>query len=233
MKEPIVQVRQASITAPQEAYKELYSLLPSTTPLSSVVNLSRAMTRTMPHYRSTGTSGIVFNTDQIAHVRPLTFDERYTFGLAPVNKRDAYVVEALVDFATSYAANEPVFVDNWAEMSGLYGLLERVDEAHALRAELLADVDTPKPTGDVKRSLASVFSPVTLSSLESNHRCLTLYLWLSYRLAPIFCDQKGARELRKRVEKAIETTLDGIKFERNDRHTGAKHKRAVVSGVRV
>ncbi|BGO99193.1 ATP-dependent RNA helicase SUV3, mitochondrial [Rhodotorula toruloides] len=233
MKEPIVQVRQASITAPPEAYKELYSILPASTPLSRVVSLSRAMTRTMPHYRSTGTGGIAFNTDTIAHIRPLTFEERYTFGLAPVNKRDAYVVESLMDFASSYAAGEPVFVDDWADKSGLFGLLERVDEAHAMRAELLADENAPKPTGDVKRSLISVFSPVTLSSLESNHRCLTLYLWLSYRLAPIFCDQKGARELRKRVEKAIETTLDGIKFERSDRSSGAKHKRAVASGMRV
>ncbi|GEM06101.1 ATP-dependent RNA helicase suv3 [Rhodotorula toruloides] len=233
MKEPIVQVRQASITAPAEAYKELYSILPATTPLSRVVSLSRAMTRTMPHYRSTGTGGIAFNTDTIAHIRPLTFEERYAFGLAPVNKRDAYVVDALVDFATSYAAGEPVFVDEWADKAGLFGLLERINEAHGMRAELLANEDTPKPTGDVKRSLISVFSPVTLSSLESNHRCLTLYLWLSYRLAPIFCDQKGARDLRKRVEKAIETTLDGIKFERTDHSTGAKHKRAVASGMLV
>lgn len=234
MKQPTVQVTQASLSAPFDSFKALFALLPPTTPLSRIFALSRAITRTRPHYRATGTVQLGEVGDKIAHVKPLSFFERYTFGLAPVNTRDALVVETLVHFATSYARGEKVIMEQWGDEMGIPELLERVADAAAQQASASASATTATglpqfPTAALTRRQSAVFTPQMLQSLESYHRCLTLYLWLSYRLAPIFCDQLAARELRLRVEKAIETALAGIRFERVDRGKGAKRNRARFS----
>lgn len=231
MKQPTVQVTQASLSAPFDSFKALFALLPPTTPLSRIFALSRAITRTKPHYRATGTVQLGEVGDKIAAVKPLTFFERYTFGLAPVNTRDALVVDTLVRFAESYARGEKILMDQWGDEMGIYGLLDRVADAAAQQKLARSESSSSpqpdwKPTATLTRRQAAVFTPQMLQSLESYHRCLTLYLWLSYRLAPIFCDQPAARELRNRVEKAIETALAGIRFERVDRSRGAKRNKA-------
>ncbi|GAA5960062.1 hypothetical protein JCM8115_004515 [Rhodotorula mucilaginosa] len=234
MKQPTVQVTQASLSAPFDSFKALFALLPPTTPLSRIFALSRAITRTKPHYRATGTVQLGEVGDKIAAVKPLTFFERYTFGLAPVNTRDALVVDTLVRFAESYARGEKILMDQWGDEMGIYDLLDRVADAAAQQELARRESSSSSPQPDWKptaaalltRRQAAVFTPQMLQSLESYHRCLTLYLWLSYRLAPIFCDQPAARELRNRVEKAIETALAGIRFERVDRSRGAKRNKA-------
>ena len=229
MKQPTVQVTQASLSAPFDSFKALFALLPPTTPLSRIFALSRAITRTKSHYRATGTVQLGEVGDKIAAVKPLTFFERYTFGLAPVNTRDALVVDTLVRFAESYARGEKILMDQWADEMGIYDLLDRVADAAAQQKLARESPTRPEwtPTAaTLTRRQAAVFTPQMLQSLESYHRCLTLYLWLSYRLAPIFGDQPAARELRNRVEKAIETALAGIRFERVDRSRGAKRNKA-------
>ncbi|GAA5980898.1 hypothetical protein JCM10908_003909 [Rhodotorula pacifica] len=228
MRQPTVQVTQASLSAPFDSFKALFALLPPTTPLSRIFALSRAITRTKPHYRATGTVQLGEVGDKIADVKPLTFFERYTFGLAPVNTRDALVVDTLIRFAESYARGEKILMEQWGEEMGIYGLLDRVADA-ATQQKLARDSPPEWTPAALTRRQAAVFTPQMLQSLESYHRCLTLYLWLSYRLAPIFCDQPAARELRNRVEKAIETALAGIRFERVDRSKGAKRNKARVA----
>ncbi|GAA5873176.1 hypothetical protein JCM3774_000072 [Rhodotorula dairenensis] len=230
MQQPTVQVTRASLSAPFDSFKALFALLPPTTPLSRIFALSRAITRTKPHYRATGTVQLGEVGDKIAAVEPLTFFERYTFGLAPVNTRDALVVDTLVRFAEAYARGEKILMEQWGAEMGIYDLLDRVADA-AQQQQKLARADAPSspawtPATLLTRRQAAVFTPHMLQSLESYHRCLTLYLWLSYRLAPIFCDQAAARQLRTRVEKAIETALAGIRFERVDRSKGAKRNKA-------
>ncbi|GJN92169.1 hypothetical protein Rhopal_005199-T1 [Rhodotorula paludigena] len=235
MAQPTVQVTQASLAAPFESFKALYALLPPSTPLSRIFNLSRAITRTKPHYRVTGTQSFGEVGDLIARIHPLTFQERYLFGSAPVNLRDARVVEALVEFARAYALGNPILMAQWAADAGVFDVLDRVQEAREAQ-QAAADAAAQSgggstgapqsPSDGLTRKQAAVFTPTMLQSLESFHRCLTLYLWLSYRLAPIFCDQAAARELRRRVEVAIEGALAGVRFERVDRGAGAKRNKA-------
>ncbi|GAA6059376.1 hypothetical protein JCM10212_003274 [Sporobolomyces blumeae] len=230
MAEPTVQVTRASLTAPFEAFKRIYELLPPSTPMSRLFSIARAITRTKPHYRSTGTASFGDVGDRIAHIHPLTFQERYTFGSAPVNLRDPKVVGALVSFVKSFSRGKPIKMDAWATEAGLVDSLELVREARQLRLDSKAQAGEGTVSPDLTRHLNAVFSPVTLQSLESFHRCLTLYLWLSYRLAPIFSDQEKARTLRQEVEKAIDFVLDGIRFERVERGKGARRNKAKFSG---
>ncbi|GAA5861345.1 hypothetical protein JCM1840_005339 [Sporobolomyces johnsonii] len=230
MAEPIVQVTQASKNPPLESFRALYELLPPSTPLSRIFALSRAITRTKPHYRSIGSASFGAVGDRINHIHPLTFDERFLFGNAPVNLRDAHVVEALIFFVKSYADGVPILMAEWGKYVGLHDVLERVNAVRELKAATqTADPSMPPPP-ELTRRQSAVFSPGNLQTLESFHRSLTLYLWLSYRLSPIFCDQAAARALRQEVERAIEFTLDGIRFERVDRGKGAKRNKATFRG---
>ncbi|BGP44502.1 RNA helicase [Rhodotorula kratochvilovae] len=225
MAQPTVQVTQASIGASFDAFKALYHLLPASTPLSRIFALSRAITRTKPHYRATGSASFGEVGDAIAHVHPLTFQERFTFSSAPVNLRDARVVSALVGFVESYARGEPIRMEQWGADAGVFDALERVRDAQAAAVAAAAagsDAAAAAPT----RRQAAVFTPTMLQALESFHRCLTLYLWLSYRLSPIFCDQPAARALRRDVEKAMEVALAGTRFEKLERGKGAKRNKA-------
>lgn len=116
-------------------------------------------------------------------------------------------------------------MEEWGVNVGLFEKLDLVKEARSLKVDQAREEDP-----SVTRHLSSVFSPTTLQSLESFHRCLTLYLWLSYRLAPIFSDQEKARSLRQDVEKSIEFVLEGIRFERVERGKGSKRNKAKFSG---
>ncbi|GAA6046583.1 hypothetical protein JCM3770_006221 [Rhodotorula araucariae] len=232
MAQPTVQVTQASLGASFDAFKSLYDLLPASTPLSRIFALSRAVTRTQPHYRATASASFGAVGDAIAHIHPLTFQERYTFGTAPVNLRDARVVDTLVDFVESYARGEPIRMAQWGADAGVFDALERVRDAQAAAAALssTSSGDGDKGSGSgappTGRRPAVAFTPTVLQALESFHRCLTLYLWLSYRLNPIFCDQPAARELRRDVEKAMEVALAGTRYEKLERGRGARRNKA-------
>jgi ATP-dependent RNA helicase SUPV3L1/SUV3 len=191
--------------------------------MSRLFSLSRAITRTKPHYRPTGTDSLGAVGDKIASVSPLSFAERYTFGSAPVNLRDAKVVEALVEWASSFARGEKVLMSRWGADKGVFSALENVEKVEAAKAAAAA---SPTSAPLTKRLSSSLYTPAALQSLESFHRCLTLYLWLSYRLSNIFSDQSAARTLRMKVEKAIERALEGIRFERVGRKDGARRNKA-------
>ncbi|GAA5856184.1 hypothetical protein JCM8547_000809 [Rhodosporidiobolus lusitaniae] len=222
MAQPTVQVTQASLSATPDDFRALSALLPPSTPMSRLFSLFRSITLTAPHYRSTGTESLAAVGDILTSVEPLSFSERFVFGSAPVNLRDAKVVEALREWAGSFARGEKVLVPRWAEEKGVFDTLERVERVVEERKELAAS----DALDSLSRRQAAVFTPTALQNLESYHRCLTLYLWLSYRLANIFCHQQEARELRQRVEKAIEAALEGIRFERVSRGKGAKRNKA-------
>ncbi|GAA5837179.1 hypothetical protein JCM9279_005609 [Rhodotorula babjevae] len=227
MAQPTVQVTQASLGASFDAFKGLYDLLPASTPLSRIFALSRAITRTKPHYRPTGSSSFADVSDHIAHVHPLTFQERFTFASAPVNQRDQRVVGTLVDFVEAYARGEPIRMRRWGADAGVFDAIERVRQAGiAAAASSSTTSATTSSSPASTRRTPSVFTSETLQALESFHRCLTLYLWLSYRLAPIFCDQDAARTLRRDVEKAMEVALAGTRFEKLERGRGARRNKA-------
>ncbi|GAA5972688.1 hypothetical protein JCM11641_002974 [Rhodosporidiobolus odoratus] len=233
MQKPTIQVTQASLSAPFDSFKQLYSLLPPSIPMSRIFSLSRSITRTKPHYRTSGTESFGLVGDKIAHVEPLTFAERYTFGSAPVNLRDAKVVEALVEWAGSFARGEKIMMQRWGEDKGVFATLEKVERVESARRATSAEDGSvvPSAISSLPKKQASVYSPAALQQLESNHRALTLYLWLSYRLSSIFCDQTAARALRQRVEKAIEAALEGIRFERVSRGRDAKRNKAKAARV--
>jgi len=222
---PTIPVTQAYHAAPLAAYRSVFDLLPEGTSVSKVQSVVNGLTRVAPHYVTPPVGGANQVLDAIEDVGPLTFAERMQFGLAPVNLRDDKAKATLVEFASAFARGEPVLMAWWSRQAGVYAALERVADARRHHELPAAFTLNGAPARQAAPPLdPELFTPTTLATLESFHRCLTLYLWLSYRLASIFCDQHAAQQLRKDVEGAIEFTLAGMKFERIER----KHKKAAA-----
>jgi ATP-dependent RNA helicase SUPV3L1/SUV3 len=215
MAEPTVQVTQASLAATYEASRDVEALLPAGTPHSKIFSLVEAVSLTTPHYRGVGHSGWGEISDKISAIEPLSFKERYLFGTAPVNLRDPKVVATLISFVESFAAGRQIIMEEWAVEAGVRASLDRVEKARRAKQQLAIRGTGPQ--------VAGVYNPEFLMGLESSHRCLTLYLWLSYRQSTIFCDREAARILRKQIESGIDFVLGGMKFSKLER--GSKSKR--------
>lgn len=233
---PIIQVTQAALAAPYETYSTIRNLLPKSTPFSKVFELISTLIRTSDHYLPSPELGTVAILDAIEPIHPLTFSERHLFGKSPVNMRDVKVQSSFVGFVKSYAKGNKILMSEWGEEVGLFEELERVNsvrrfkEAARLKKEDLKATSSTDSSIDgdeasMPSSYVSSSSPLgprpftqqSLATLESLHRCLTLYLWLSYRVPNIFSDAITARPLRREVELAIEFALEGIKSERIER----------------
>ncbi|KAM0793677.1 hypothetical protein ACM66B_001106 [Microbotryomycetes sp. NB124-2] len=218
MQEPTVQITQASLAATLETARTFEALLPPDTPFSRIFALVEAVAQTNPQYRCVGHSGWGQISDLIKHVEPLSFGERYLFGTAPVNLRDPGVVSTLVSFAEDFADGRRILMSQWSLDVGVADALNDIE----------ATMSRDKTPSTADSGGGSTFSSESLMRLESWHRCLTLYLWLSYRQSAIFCDREAARALRKRIEDAIDFVLAQMKFDKIERNS--KRYKAKVAG---
>ncbi|KAK0546592.1 RNA helicase [Tilletia horrida] len=107
-------------------------------------------------------------------------------GTNATKEEDAQTTVAQDDHGTTAADSEP------ANSS----LLD-ADEAEALA----------KPAATKKGKQQSVLNLNSLSILESLHRGITVYLWLSYRFPLAFCFRTNAQALKLRAEAAIDEIL--------------------------
>lgn len=151
----------------------------------------------------------------------LTHLEKEKWTNAPVNTRDERIVAWMGNAVEQYARGELVEFELCAE--GL-GTLEA-------EADVIREMERAAKNRDAARSahlpLAHYCEPAdnsvlninTLILLESHHRSLTLYLWLSFRFPLAFCYQKEVQERKMRTEEAIQFCLEAIRVQRAKRLT--------------
>uniref|UniRef100_A0A915HX02 ATP-dependent RNA helicase SUV3 homolog, mitochondrial n=1 Tax=Romanomermis culicivorax TaxID=13658 RepID=A0A915HX02_ROMCU len=116
----------------------------------------------------------------IEHVPNMTLKSRYTFCLAPVNRRLPFISQQFVKFARKYASSESI---TWP------WLKESLDWNQS--------VQKPKKIAD-------------LMHLEAIFDVLDLYLWLGYRFADIFCDQEEVRQKQNMLDQVIKNCVMDI-----------------------
>lgn len=215
---PVVKVEKAAFSPPAASGESVHSILPLTTStarLAEIVNFSAQISPLYYYYPDSAVSSML---DSIEHVNPLSFSERRVFASAPVNIRDPRALATYVGFCESFALGNRILIPTWADEQGLNDCL---NQAQNLRIQASKD--------QVVLASSKSASATILQNLESFHRCLTVYLWLSYRLSDIFRDMEEARTLRGRVEKAIDATLAGIRFERRTLSAKARRHAAAVT----
>lgn len=158
----------------------------------------------------------------------LTIIERETFVNGPVNIRDERVVQMLENMVRLYVLGQLVRFEKAAEHLGLLETLEGVEQIHrkaeAVRQQKLAEAGGRSGAVYVHPSAAH-YAPLdaplinvdALMILESLHRSISLYLWLSFRFPLAFCYKADAEAIKERTERTIEFLLEAIRIGRANR----------------
>lgn len=151
-------------------------------PWSQVLALSRIFGRHSDNYTIPIAGTSIKAAAMLDDYQALTIDELQVLAQAPVNHRDEVAVESFRQFVQAHIDGKAIDIPNWAQQRGVAHLLP---ESHRPE-ETLANI-AQSAGGD-------------LLSLESCHRVMSFYLWLSYRLPVTFDQPELVRILRRNIE---------------------------------
>ncbi|KAI0853004.1 P-loop containing nucleoside triphosphate hydrolase protein [Daldinia vernicosa] len=169
----------AGIQPPPSVIERFSSYFPPNTPFSYIISRLRDIARVSPRFHMCGLKEMLAVSDYIQPY-PMSVYDRCVFLNAPVYLADKSGVEILQAFARCVSNMEG------GELLDIPGidleLLDTVEEA----------------TGN---------SPENLRRLESLHKTITLYLWLSYRYSGVFRSQNLAFHVKELVEARIDAHL--------------------------
>ncbi|KAL1408385.1 RNA helicase [Vanrija albida] len=144
----------------------------------------------------------------------LTLSEADSFSLAPLNVRDPKLVDIFQSMVTGYADSYYVELEDVLESSELLDMLDEVEAAMAALPPLPPHASASKPY------LAPPIAVRSIPSLETLHKSLVLYIWLSYRLELGFPDRELAMEYKARTEKVLDLCLQRLPGVKNKHGKG-------------
>jgi ATP-dependent RNA helicase SUPV3L1/SUV3 len=154
--------------------------------------------------------------------KDLSLQDLELFSYAPVNVRDDNVVSIFRGYIRDYAAVGKVNVEGALKDTGLLDDLEMVGRVR----DTMPDVPAH---GLIMPSalLTPISAPIvaTLPRLESLHKALVLYIWLSFRYDLAFSERSKAMDIKERTEELLEFCLErlpGIKQSKKILHRRAK-----------
>ncbi|PKI83959.1 RNA helicase [Malassezia vespertilionis] len=154
----------------------------------------------------------------------LTHAEKERWANAPVNLRDERAVAWFGNAVELYARGELIPFERCARF---LGTLEAEQQVTGAMCAAQARRDEARRGGGQVLPLeaythandADILTVDTLMLLESHHRALSLYLWLSFRFPLAFCFREDVEKRKAGTEKAIEFCLDAIRIQRARRLT--------------
>lgn len=131
----------------------------------------------------------------------LRLAEKVLFAHCPVTWRMDEEVSVMSKFMESFMDGGIVDLQRCLEHTSLLDSSRRINDARLRRAE--------NPTQDIRidRSLRTKES---LQVLETLHKVVLSYIWLSFRIPVSFAQQQLAVELKEQTEACIEFVLEGI-----------------------
>ncbi|BEI84011.1 hypothetical protein CcaverHIS002_0406150 [Cutaneotrichosporon cavernicola] len=147
----------------------------------------------------------------------LTLGECIQFGMVPVNRRDPKVMSIFERVLKSYSEEMNVSLEPTLAPTMLIKTLKTVEET-------LAALPPLPPTLGVYRPY--LVPPITIAAiplLESLHKALVLYIWLSFRFQLAFPDRELAAAYKERTENALEICLErmpGVRQKKREERTG-------------
>lgn len=178
-------LKTAGLHPPAFVIERFSSYFPAGTPFSFMLLRLRDIARLPPHFHMCSLKNNIEIANHIQPV-PLTVFDRCIFLNAPISMKDNGMKEFLTALARSVAKHR----------SGK--LLDFKD----LNLEILDYTRTSYPHGRAEY----------LKHLEALHKCLTLYLWLSYRYVGVFQSQALAFHVKAMVEERINEYLANLDY---------------------
>lgn len=194
-------MRTAGLHPPASVIEKFASYFPAGTPFSFILLRLRDIARLSGDYFMCSMRDTIDLARAIQSI-PLSISDRCIFLNAPSNMSDPASREAVVALAKRVAHNQP-------------GDLLDIT---AIKLDLLDHTPQTYPPGPTHY----------LRNLESLHKVLTLYLWLSYRFNTVFRSQRTAFRAKELVEQAIDASLDGIDYSSASRQRQLEAQRRLI-----
>ncbi|KAJ9117616.1 hypothetical protein QFC22_004466 [Naganishia vaughanmartiniae] len=222
---PLTPVHRAVLDANAAIVQKLSLLLPPSTThaelLDQVAALALVPTYCVP--ADTSSSGKIATVIERYH-ESLTLPELQMFAFAPVNTRDERVVGAFQAYIEQFVDGGHVDIAE-ALPAGLMDNLEMVELARKAMPD--ADHLESRVTAPGHQHVPTSIPPAIVAGLpmlESLHKAIVLYLWLSFRMDLAFPDRQKAAELKLRVEDALEFCLERLPGLKQKRRGASKFK---------
>jgi ATP-dependent RNA helicase SUPV3L1/SUV3 len=201
MKAEIEPLKQAGIFPPSSVINRFASCFPPKTPFSYIILRLHELAAISPRYKICRLKDQIDVADAIQGFR-LTTNDRLIFMAAPASLRDPGLFGAVQEMARCVA-----------EQSG-----GELLDLKCLNLELL-DTDLHEYGGRTSDYLRAV---------ESLHKILTLYLWLSYRFNGVFRSQPLAFHVKSLVEDKIDLCLQEVNWDESQRLRNAKARERLL-----
>jgi ATP-dependent RNA helicase SUPV3L1/SUV3 len=177
-------------------FSEIASALPPNANQVTVFDALRYITPVRSVYRVIEHKGIekMMNLiNNIGAADSLRMEDKGLIILSPIPWNNPELVTAVSKCLQMYHKDMVVPLDAWLGDSPSMKYLQEIEEKIG--------------AGKLPNS-----NPTALSLLESLHKCLVFYLWMSFRSPVVFYQQPQAHALKERVEKALDFSLRAISF---------------------
>lgn len=177
----------ARVHPTQERFEQVVHALPAGTPLSTAEMVFEYVSRIHPSFelRSLRDTAAAFDhIDRIAG--QLTLGDRQLLRLAPIQWRDESVLEATAALMRMFLRD---MIVDYRQLFRVTGIQRQLDE-----------IEQTKESGGVP-------PPDALTNLESVHKLVIEYLWLSFRSPVVFSQRAQMTDIKIKVEKLMEWCL--------------------------
>ena len=191
---PVAPLQFARLGPSRESFADITNALPPSSSTATIYKAHVYVSRLQPMYRYSATAeqDLATMCEFIdTHGRGLTISDRHLLLLAPIPWRDQGCVKIMTNFIQMYR-----------------------DDMNVDLMEALKDTDYLDTLAQIEEKIASGYPPQgkgpILEKLEMLHKVLVFYLWMSFRNPVSYNCHDEVSDLKKRVEKALDWTLEGV-----------------------
>jgi len=202
---PLPPLRRATLDIPFDTMSDLSILLPQGTPFAHLLDHLNALALLPANTVPGAFDQKVPLADVLEPVRDrLSLIEMDLFTYSPVSVRDPNAINIFTNIVRAFAETGLVDLD---EVFGPSRLLTTLDMAEATLATL---PPLPPILGIGRRLLTPPILVSSIPVLETLHKSLVMYIWLSFRLEVSFPDRLLAQSYKDRTEVVLEACLERL-----------------------
>ncbi|CAI6332529.1 unnamed protein product [Periconia digitata] len=192
-------IQTAGLFPPSMIVERFASYFPPGTPFSYILLRLHEISEVHPRFHLCSLKDALPIADVIHSVKNLSISERYTISAVPANMKDN------------------------TEKAFLRSLIQRMAEGET-SVSILDIPELPLEALDQPASAARKY----LKDLETLHKCLVCYIWLSYRFPSGIGGRKLAEYVKRLTEDAIERVLMEFTYTEKDIALRKKQKKAIM-----
>lgn len=202
---PYQPLKYARVAPLPEQFESVLQALPPGVPLATAQTAFEYVAKMHPAYELESSHVTVLSFNALDRLAPeLTLGDRHLMKFAPIGWRDVNILEWIRPMLGMFA--QDMLVD-YRRLFRITGMQNIIDEAKELM-----------------ESGATYLPPGLLVNLESVHKMIILYIWLSYRNPVTFSQREEITVVKDEVEKYLEWALDASATQ-----SGSRTRRPSVS----